>query len=35
MIQNGMGVEDIKVMIDANTFTGLEAKLRFVGWKKV
>jgi hypothetical protein len=35
MIQNGMSVEDIKVMIDANTFTGLEAKLRFVGWKKI
>ena len=35
MIQNGMGVEDIKNMIDTNTFSGLEAKLRFVTWKKV
>jgi hypothetical protein len=35
MIQNGMSVDDIKNMINANTFSGLTAKLRFTSWKKV
>ena len=35
MVQNGMSVDDIKNMIDANTFSGLTAKLRFTSWKKI
>lgn len=35
MIQNGLNINEIKSVIDANTFSGLEAKLRFVTWKKV
>lgn len=34
MILNGMNVEELKSTIDDNTFQGLEAKLRFIQWKK-
>lgn len=35
MIQNGLSVDDIKNMIDSNTYKDLTAKLKFITWKKV
>jgi transcription elongation factor Elf1 len=34
MIQNGLTAEEIKSIIDNNTFSGLQAKLEFVRWKR-
>jgi hypothetical protein len=34
MIQNGLTAEEIKDIIDKNTFSGLQAKLEFVRWKR-
>ena len=34
MIQNGLTSEEIKDIIDANTFSGLTAKLKFTHWKR-
>lgn len=34
MIQNGLTSDEIKAIIDNNTFNGLAAKLRFTHWKR-
>jgi hypothetical protein len=34
MISNGLTSDQIKIIIDANTFSGLEAKLKFTNWKR-
>lgn len=34
MILGGMTADELKNVIDDNTFQGLEAKLRFIQWKK-
>lgn len=34
MIQNGLTSDDIKSIIDTNTFSGLTAKLKFTHWKR-
>ena len=34
MILNGLTSEQIKSIIDTNTFSGLEAKLKFTNWKR-
>ena len=34
MIQNGLTADEIKDIIDKNTFSGLQAKLEFVRWKR-
>lgn len=34
MIQNGLTAEEIKSIIDTHTFSGLQAKLEFVRWKR-
>jgi transcription elongation factor Elf1 len=34
MIQNGLTEEQIKTIIDNNTFSGLSAKLKFTHWKR-
>ena len=34
MIQNGLTAEEIKGIIDNNTFSGLSAKLKFTHWKR-
>jgi hypothetical protein len=34
MIQNGLTSSEIKDIIDANTFSGLSAKLKFTQWKR-
>jgi transcription elongation factor Elf1 len=34
MIQNGLTSDEIKDIIDANTFSGLTAKLKFTHWKR-
>jgi transcription elongation factor Elf1 len=34
MIQNGLTIDEIKTIIDTNTFSGLQAKLRFTTWKR-
>lgn len=34
MIQNGFTSENIQSIIDANTFSGLTAKLKFMSWKR-
>jgi transcription elongation factor Elf1 len=34
MIQNGLTEEEIKSIIDNNTFSGLSAKLKFTHWKR-
>jgi transcription elongation factor Elf1 len=34
MILNGLTSEQIKIIINANTFSGLEAKLKFMNWKR-
>lgn len=34
MIQNGLTSDEIKDIIDSNTFSGLTAKLRFTHWKR-
>lgn len=34
MILSGMKVEDVKLTIDVNTFSGLEAKLKLATWRK-
>jgi transcription elongation factor Elf1 len=34
MIQNGLTAEEIKSIIDNNTFSGLQAKLEFIRWKR-
>ncbi len=34
MIQNGLTEEEIKTIIDNNTFSGLSAKLKFTHWKR-
>ncbi|NDH99933.1 MAG: hypothetical protein EBY78_06405 [Actinobacteria bacterium] len=34
MIQNGLTLTEIKDIIDANTFSGLTAKLKFTQWKR-
>ena len=34
MIQNGLTEEEIKSIIDNNTFSGLSAKLKFMRWKR-
>ena len=35
MIQNGLSVDDIKTMIESNTYKDLTARLKFINWKKV
>jgi len=34
MIQNGLTIDQIKSIIDTNTFSGLTAKLKFTHWKR-
>ena len=34
MIQNGLTSDEIKSIIDKNTFSGLSAKLKFTHWKR-
>jgi len=34
MIQNGLTIDEIKTIIDSNTFSGLAAKLKFTHWKR-
>jgi hypothetical protein len=34
MIQNGLTSDEIKTIIDNNTFSGLSAKLKFTHWKR-
>jgi transcription elongation factor Elf1 len=34
MIQNGLTSDEIKTIIDSNTFSGLTAKLKFTHWKR-
>lgn len=34
MVMNGMSKEEIKQLIDENTYSGLTAKLKFTTWKK-
>jgi hypothetical protein len=34
MIQNGLTMDEIKAIIDSNTFSGLTAKLKFTHWKR-
>jgi transcription elongation factor Elf1 len=34
MIQNGLTSDEIKIIIDNNTFSGLSAKLKFTHWKR-
>jgi hypothetical protein len=34
MIQYGLTSSEIKDIIDANTFSGLTAKLKFTHWKR-
>ena len=34
MIQNGLTSDEIKGIIDSNTFSGLTAKLKFTHWKR-
>jgi|LakMenE01Jun11ns_1017448.scaffolds.fasta_scaffold9936758_5 hypothetical protein len=34
MISNGLTSDQIKTIIDTNTFSGLEAKLKFTNWKR-
>ena len=34
MIQNGLTINEIKDIIDSNTFSGLSAKLKFTHWKR-
>ena len=34
MIQNGLTIDEIKAIIDSNTFSGLTAKLKFTHWKR-
>jgi hypothetical protein len=34
MVQNGLTSEEIKTIIDTNTFSGLTAKLKFTHWKR-
>lgn len=34
MVINGMSIDEIKKIIDENTFSGLAAKLKFIEWKK-
>ena len=35
MVLNGMSTADIELLIDQNTYSGLEAKLAFTAWKKI
>ena len=35
MILSGMSKENIKTIIKENTFIGIEAKLKFIEWKKI
>lgn len=35
MVMGGMTVEEIRSVIDANTFNGLQAKMRLVSWRKI
>ena len=34
MVQNGLTIDEIKDIIDNNTFSGLSAKLKFTHWKR-
>ena len=34
MIQNGLTSDEIKTIIESNTFSGLTAKLKFTHWKR-
>ena len=35
MIMGGMTSDEIKAVIDSNTFNGLQAKMRLVSWRKI
>jgi transcription elongation factor Elf1 len=35
MIQNGLSVDEVKMIITSNTYKDLTAKLKFINWKKV
>jgi hypothetical protein len=35
MILSGRSVDEIVEVINTNTFTGMEAKLKFADWRKV
>jgi hypothetical protein len=34
ILEGGLSVEDIVELINTNTYTGMDAKLKFVNWRK-